>query len=179
MITKAIVLILSTLAFCSLPVFSQKSDTLPDARGFMVKTGDMAPDFTITFPDGKPSKKLSDLRGKVVMLQFTASWCSVCIQEMPHIENEIWKVFKDKGLYVFGVDRKEKKDQVLKFAEKVKISYPLIMDENGDIYKLFAHPNTGVTRNVLIDKKGRIVFLTRLFEEAEFKKLVDKISEIL
>ena len=177
--TNVIFLIFSIIAFYSMPLAAQKSDTLPDARGFMVRLGEMAPDFTISFPNGKPSKKLSELRGKVVMLQFTASWCSVCIQEMPHIENQIWKAFKDKGLYVFGVDRKEKKEQVIKFAEKVNVSYPLIMDESGDIYKLYAHPNSGVTRNVLIDKTGKIVFLTRLYEEAEFKKLVDKISEIL
>jgi len=139
----------------------------------------MAPDFTIEFTDGSPSKKLSDLRGKVVLLQFTASWCSVCIQEMPHLENEIWKVYKDKGLILFGVDRKEKKEQVIKFAEKTKVTYPLIMDENGDIYKLFAHPNSGVTRNVLIDKTGKIVFMTRLYEVEEFAKLVEKIKEIL
>jgi len=46
----------------------------------------MAPDFAIQFTDGKPMKKLSDLRGNVVMLQFTASWCGVCIKEMLHIE---------------------------------------------------------------------------------------------
>jgi peroxiredoxin len=158
---------------------AQMSETLPDARGFMVKLGGLAPDFTIEFADGSPSKKLSELRGKVVLLQFTASWCSVCLKEMPHLENEIWKVYKNKGLNLFGVDRKEKKEQVIKFAEKTNVTYPLIMDKNGDIYKLFAHPNSGVTRNVLIDKSGKIVFMTRLYEAEEFARLVEKIKEIL
>jgi len=172
--------VLGLMLFC-IPIAScaQSADTLPDARGFMVRLGEMAPDFKIEFTDGRPSKNLSELRGKVVMLQFTASWCSVCIQEMPHIENQIWNAFKSKGLNVFGVDRKEKKEQVIKFAEKTKVTYPLIMDENGDIYKLFAHPNTGVTRNILIDKTGKIVFMTRLYEEKEFALLVQKIKEIL
>lgn len=158
---------------------AQTTDTLPDSRGFMVHLGDMAPDFKIEFTDGSPSKKLSDLRGNVVMLQFTASWCSVCIQEMPHIEKEIWQVFKDKGLYVFGVDRKEKKEQILKFSKKAKVSYPLIMDETGGIFELYAHSKAGVTRNVLIDKTGKIVFMTRLYDKDEFTQLIGKIKAIL
>jgi peroxiredoxin len=160
-------------------LFGQVADTLPDARGYMVRLGDLAPDFTIEYPNDRPKIKLSDLRGSVVMLQFTASWCGVCIKEMPHIEKDIWLPFKDKGLHVFGVDRKETKEQVIRFAEKTKVTYPLIMDEKGEIFNLYAHPNAGVTRNVLIDKKGKIVFMTRLFDEQEFANLIEKIKEIL
>jgi len=159
--------------------YSQSTGGTPDERGFMVKVGEMAPDFTIKFPDSQKSLKLSDLRGKVVMLQFTASWCSVCIKEMPHIEKDIWEAFKDKGLYVYGVDRKESADRVVKFAKKTNISYPLIMDEEGKIFEMYAHENAGVTRNVLIDKQGKIVFMTRLFEKNEFSGLVNKINELL
>ena len=151
----------------------------PDERGFVVKVGDMATDFQIVFPDGKPSIKLSDLKGKVVLLQFTASWCGVCIKEMPHIEKEIWQVYKEKGLHVYGVDRKESKEKVLKFAKKTKVSYPLIMDEDGKIFELFADKKAGVTRNVLINQEGKIVFLTRLFEKQEFKQLIEKIDSLL
>jgi peroxiredoxin len=158
---------------------SQSSANLPDERGYIVKVGDVAPDFTISFPDGSPSKKLSELKGNVVMLQFTASWCSVCIKEMPHIENQIWKPLKNKGLYLFGVDRKEKPEDVLKFARKTKVTYPLIMDEDGKIFELYAAPNAGVTRNVIIDKEGKIVFLTRLFDENEFNEMVKKIETLL
>lgn len=161
--------------FCS----AQNTAVQPDDRGYVVKLGQMAPDFTLEFTDGTPSKKLSDLRGKVVMLQFTASWCSVCIKEMPHIEQQIWKVYKGKGLQLFGVDRKEPKETVIKFAERMKITYPLIMDEQSEIFSLYAHPTAGVTRNVLIDKSGKIVFMTRLFDEKEFNELIKKISEIL
>ena len=59
-----------------------------DDRGYLVKTGDMAPDIEIRYTDGT-IKKLSDFRGKVVMLQFTASWCGVCRKEMPFIEKDI------------------------------------------------------------------------------------------
>ncbi len=159
--------------------FSQDSLKISDDRGYLVKVGDIAPDFTIQSIDGSPSKKLSDFKGKVVMLQFTASWCSVCIKEMPHIESKIWHPLKKKGLNLFGVDRKETKEQVIKFADKMKISYPLIMDEDGKIFELFADKNAGVTRNVIIDKEGKIVFLTRLFDENEFNEMIKKIESLL
>jgi thiol-disulfide isomerase/thioredoxin len=57
---------------------------------YIVKTGDLAHDFIINEAGGT-SYRLTDLRGKVVMLQFTASWCSVCRTEMPFIEKEIWQ----------------------------------------------------------------------------------------
>lgn len=60
-----------------------------DSTGYIVRVGEMAPDFTITLTDGK-QVSLSSLRGKVVMLQFTASWCGVCRKEMPFIEKDIW-----------------------------------------------------------------------------------------
>ena len=171
-----IIILLSVSTVCC---FSQQENKPVDDRGYIVKVGDFAPDFTIEFPDGRPSVKLSELRGKVIMLQFTASWCSVCIKEMPHIEKDIWNAFKEKGLLLYGVDRKEAKDKVLKFAKKTKITYPLIMDEDGSIFEKFAHENAGVTRNILIDKEGKIVFLTRLFEQNEFNLLVKKIEELL
>jgi hypothetical protein len=53
------------------------------------------------------------------------------------------------------------------------------MDEDGKIFEMYADKNAGVTRNILIDKEGKIVFLTRLFEEREFHQLILKISELL
>lgn len=73
--------------------------------------------------------KLSDLRGKVVMLQFTASWCGVCRKEMPFIEKDIWLKHKDnKAFALFGVDRDEPLETVVAFAKRtgVTIRWPLI-----------------------------------------------------
>jgi thiol-disulfide isomerase/thioredoxin len=67
-------------------------------HNYLVKVGDTAPDFTIREAGGE-SYRLSDLRGKVVMLQFTASWCSVCRKEMPYIQDEIWKPGKSRGYW--------------------------------------------------------------------------------
>jgi len=145
---------------------------------YLVKVGDMAPDFEVKYVDGTV-KKLSDFRGKVVMLQFTASWCSVCRKEMPHIEEKVWKRFKGDKFELFGVDRAETAEKVKWFAKKMKVTYPLILDEESDVFTLFAKKEAGVTRNVIIDKEGKIVYLTRLFKEDEFNAMIDKIASMV
>jgi peroxiredoxin len=128
---------------------------------------------------GGKSYRLSDLKGKVVMLQFTASWCSVCRTEMPFIENEIWKEKVSSGLVVIGIDRDEPLDKVLKFSNDMRITYPLALDPGADIFGLFAQKEAGVTRNVIIDRSGKIIFLTRLYERKEFEEMKKVIFEEL
>lgn len=149
-----------------------------DERGYIVKTGDVAPDFEIKLTDGTVFK-LSDNRGKVVMLQFTASWCGVCRKEMPHIEKRIWQPNKDKAFVLVGLDMDEPLETVVVFAKATGITYPLALDNGATVFKLFAEEKAGVTRNVLIDKEGKIVFLTRLFNEEEFGNLVSNIDMLV
>jgi peroxiredoxin len=154
---------------------SYTQERTPDERGFLVKVGDMAPDFTMTLTNGE-KVKLSELRGKTVMLQFTASWCGVCRKEMPHIEKKIWKAYKKKGLLVYAVDKDEPKSKAKILRKQTGISYPIGLDPDSEIFGLYAGKKEGVTRNVLIDKSGEIIFLTRLFNEDEFNSLVERIS---
>lgn len=150
-----------------------------DLRGYVVKVGDEAPNFTIYYLDGT-KKQLSELKGKVIMLQFTASWCGVCRKEMPHIESEIWKKHKKNPSFVLvGIDYKEPKEKVESFSKNMKITYPLALDVSGEIFHFYAEKNAGVTRNIIIDKKGKIAFLTRLFEETEFNEMKKVIENLL
>jgi len=171
---KRIALIVIAIIFC-LAGFSQSQT---DDRGYLVKLGDVAPDFEMELTDGS-KVKLSDLRGQVVMLQFTASWCGVCRKEMPHIETKIWQAYKDKGLKVFGVDRDEPLKKALALKKDTKVTYDMGLDPGADIFGLYADKQSGVTRNVLIDREGKIIFLTRLYEEDEFNALVNRIGEEL
>lgn len=158
-----------------------KADTemAADSVGYIVKVGDVAPDFSCTLTDGS-QVKLSDLRGKVVMIQFTASWCGVCRKEMPHIEKDIWQKHKDnKDFVLIGVDRDEPLETVVEFGKAVGVTYPLALDPGADIFAKYALRESGITRNVLIDRDGKIVMKTRLFKEEEFKDLCDKIDEML
>lgn len=150
-----------------------------DSTGYIVRVGDMAPDFTVTLTDGQKIR-LSSLRGKIVMLQFTASWCGVCRKEMPHIEKEIWLRHKDNNDFVLiGIDRDEPLDKVMAFAKSTEITYPLGLDPGADIFAKYALRDSGITRNVLIDREGKIVQLTRLYNEDEFSSLVQHIDKLL
>jgi len=172
---KIATVFLSIVIFCNCS-YSQVKTVY--SNGYLVKTGDQAPDFTINEAGGK-TYKLSDLRGKVVMLQFTASWCSVCRTEMPIIEKEIWLEKKSSVLALIGIDRDEPVEKVLQFKKDIAVTYPLALDPGADIFGLFAQKEAGVTRNVIIDRKGKIVFLTRLYDREEFDRMKNVISNEL
>ena len=161
-------------------VYSQAyQQVIPDEYGFKVKIGETVPDFEIVLTDGS-SKSIKELRGNVVMIQFTASWCSVCRKEMPHIESEIWQKHKNNPNFkLYGIDLKETREKTETFQNDMKITYPLALDLNGSIFDLFTVPNAGVTRNIIIDKEGKIAYMTRLFKEEEFKEMVDVIEDLL
>lgn len=178
MINKIIQLLLVSIAIMLTSCGGSSQKTEGEDRGYIVKVGDMAPDFTTTLTDGS-TFTLSEQRGKVVMLQFTASWCGVCRKEMPHIETDIWQPLKDKGLVLVGVDRKEPMETVKEFAKTMGITYPLVLDENSEIFTLYARTDAGVTRNVIVDREGKIVFLTRLFNPDEFKQMIEVIKGLL
>ena len=151
----------------------------PDSVGYIVRVGDIAPELEMELTDGQ-KVKLSDLRGKVVMLQFTASWCGVCRKEMPFIESDIWQKHKaNPNFALYGVDRDEPVETVKAFAEKTGVTYPLALDPGADHFAKYADRKAGITRNVLIDKIGKIVMLTRLYNEEEFASLCKKIDEML
>lgn len=167
--------VISVLLFCITSLCAQEKYE----HQYKVKVGDMAPNFEMSLPSGE-KVKLSSLRGKVVMLQFTASWCGVCRKEMPHIEKQIWQKHKDNPEFaLYGIDREEPAETVLKFAKTTKVTYPIGLDPNADIFGAFAEKTAGITRNVIIDKDGRIVMLTRLFNMDEFNRMVSLIDTLL
>ncbi|WP_345955963.1 TlpA family protein disulfide reductase [Mucilaginibacter sp. PAMB04168] len=147
-------------------------------RGYLVKVGDQAPDnFELVLDNGKKTS-LKQLRGKVVVLQFTASWCSVCRREMPHLETDVWKAYQNKNVVLIGVDRDEPLEKVQKFRQDIQVTYPLALDPGADIFGRFADKKAGVTRNVVIDQSGKIVFLTRLYDVNEFTEMVKVIDDL-
>ena len=166
-------------AVANQPVIVEAGTHEPDSVGYIVRVGDVAPEMELELTDGQ-KVKLSDLRGKVVMLQFTASWCGVCRKEMPFIESDIWQKHKvNPNFALYGIDRDEPVETVKDFAEKTGVTYPLALDPGADHFAKYAERKAGITRNVLIDKEGKIVMLTRLFNEEEFSSLCKKIDEML
>lgn len=171
------------LTALTLTAFGQLTEVpvkeIPADYGYIVKIGQQMPDIEMELTDGSKVSTAS-LKGKVVMLQFTASWCSVCRKEMPHIEKDIWLKHKsNQDFALIGVDMNEPLDKVKKFQKDMKTTYPLALDPEAKIFYTFAAKGAGVTRNVIIDKTGKIVYMTRLFKEEEFKEMVEVIDYLL
>ncbi|MBQ8034003.1 MAG: TlpA family protein disulfide reductase [Bacteroidales bacterium] len=147
-----------------------------DDRGYIVKVGDMVPQFDLHLLDGT-KVPVSSLKGKVVMLQFTASWCGVCRKEMPFIEKDIWLKLKENPEFaLYGIDLKEDAETTAKFADLIPVTYPLTLDLEGKTFELFCAKGAGVTRNIILDREGKIIMLTRLFDETEFNSMVELIN---
>jgi peroxiredoxin len=167
-------LLMAQISFAQIPV-----KEIPADYGYIVRIGDQSPEFSTLLSNGEKIAS-SNFKGKVVMLQFTASWCSVCRKEMPFIERDIWLKHKNnKDFVLLGIDLDEPIEKVKKFREDIKITYPLALDPGGKIFGLFAAKNAGVTRNVIMDKSGKIVYLTRLYKEEEFAEMVKVIETLL
>jgi cytochrome c biogenesis protein CcmG/thiol:disulfide interchange protein DsbE len=116
--------------------------------------GTLAPDFTLSTLDGKPVK-LSDYRGKAVLLNFWATWCAPCKEEIPWFM-ELEKQYVPQGLVVLGVAMDDDgKDSVIKFTKEMKIDYTVVLgnDDVADHYGGVA----GLPTTFYVDRNGKIV----------------------
>ena len=153
-------------------------------RGYIVHTGNIAPNFVIKTLDNE-IVNLEEQLGKVIMIQFTASWCSVCIKEMPFIEKEIWQKHKNNDEFLLLALAKDTKrrpqggQEIELMINKTGITYPIGTDKNSEIFNLFAEEKAGVTRNIIINQNGEIAFLTRLFDRTEFNEMKSIIEDLL
>jgi len=140
-----------------------------------------APDFALTLFDGydgglgTSSVALSDLRGKVVLLNFWASWCVPCEEEAPELE-AAWRRYKDRGVVFIGIDWTDNEADALNYLKRFDISYP-----NGpDLGSKISQPLyriQGVPETFIIDQKGDVVFfrplpITQQELAVEFEKLL-------
>ena len=147
-------------------------------RGYKVSLGDPLPALEMNMRNGEVWTN-KNLENKVVVIQFTGSWCSVCRREMPELEEKVWQEFKKEDFLLIGVDTKEPKEKVDLFIDKMKVTYPISYDPDGKIFSDFTIEGAGVTRNIVVDKNGKIVFLTRLYEEKEFNSMIQIIKTLL
>lgn len=116
---------------------------LGSAGGPAPKVGEPAPDFTLPDVDGNVVR-LSDFRGKTVVMNFWATWCPPCRKEFPELV-ELYDTNKDSGLVVLGINLQEPPDQVRKFAEKYGATFPIVIDLDADVagqYRLLGLPMT-------------------------------------
>ncbi|HEY3304393.1 MAG TPA: TlpA disulfide reductase family protein [Candidatus Binatia bacterium] len=115
-----------------------------------MKDASPTPDFTLPDLSGKKAS-LKDFRGKLVLLNFWATWCVPCREEMPAMER-LYQQFKSKGFTIVAVDVKDSRKDALQFLKELKITYPVMFDPEGEVGLLYGA--WGLPATYLIGSKG-------------------------
>lgn len=151
------------------PLTAQENTTL-------VKVGSEVPEFKVKMFDGQ-TIDIKELRGKVVLLNFWATWCPPCRMELSKVQKEIIDRFQDKDFVFLPISRQDSYDKIKTFREQTGHTFPMGMDPDRKIYSLFA--TASIPRNFVIDKKGKISFLEIGYDEESLKKLISEIEKAL
>lgn len=133
-----------------------------------------APNFTLKSMSGK-NLKLSEMTGNVVLINFWASWCGPCRQEMPLL-NDLHNKYESLGFTVLGVNVEEQSDAARGFINDYPVDFPVLLDSKNQVSKLYnvvAMPTT-----VVVDRDGNMRFLHKGYkpgDEQEYRKMVKKL----
>jgi peroxiredoxin len=141
-----------------------------------VKTGDPVPAVALTATDGT-SHNVADKKGNVVLVAIFATWCGPCRQELPELDAELYKRFKDKGLLVYAVNAGEDKATVDGFAKSSGLSFPLLLDEQSQFSDALG--GSYLPRGILVDKDGKIQDLFVGYDPDKIKTELPKKIEAL
>jgi peroxiredoxin len=140
------------------------STLLESPNGVVPQAGAVAPDFSYTLPDGT-TRRLSDLRGQKVMVNFWATWCPPCRAEMPDMQ-QVFARHQGDGFVVLAVNSGETQDQVETFAGEFALEFPLIVNESNDISAGYAARN--LPTSYFINTDGTIHTVQRGLMTSEF-----------
>jgi peroxiredoxin len=141
------------------------------------KPGEMAPSFVCRTIGGKKID-ISKLRGKIIMINFFATWCPPCNLELPVLQKEIWDKYKDNPDFVLIIlGREHSEQEVRDFVTKKHYAMPFAPDPKREIFKLYASQN--IPRNVIIGRDGKILYQSMGYTEEEFKKTETVLADAL
>jgi peroxiredoxin len=167
--TKQLLLVFAFFAF-SFSLVAQDEFTL-------VKVGDKAPDFSFSTEKGE-TKQLSDLKGKVVWINFFATWCGPCRQELPHLQKEVYNKLKNnKNFELIILGREHKWEEINKFKSENNFDMPFYPDIERKVFSFYAKQN--IPRNFIVDKEGKIVVASTGFTEKEFAEIIKIVDKML
>ena len=143
----------------------------------LVKVGDTAPDFSFATETGQ-TKKLSEMKGKVVWINFFATWCGPCRQELPHLQKEVYEKLKNnKNFELIILGREHSWEEINKFKTDNKYNMPFYPDNGRKVFSLYAKQN--IPRNFIIGKDGKIAVSSSGFNEKEFAEIIDKVESLV
>ena len=168
----AVILLLPGCGSCN----ARKSAETKTEATTLVGAGETAPGFTVELTDGS-RLSLEELRGKVVLLNFWATWCPPCRQELTRVQKEIIDRFAGKPFVFLPVSRGEKRETVEAFREKTGYTFPMGLDSARTVYDRYA--TDYIPRNFLIDKQGKVILATVGYDDEEFDALIRTIEKTL
>ncbi|MCB1869272.1 MAG: TlpA family protein disulfide reductase [Gammaproteobacteria bacterium] len=143
------------LIFFLLLVFSPFSEAQQAGRG-LTKLADtpQAPEFVLRDLDGN-QHRLSDYRGQVVIINFWATWCPPCREEMPSMQRA-WESLKNDGIHMLAINVGEDEDTIFQFTANYPVDFPLLMDSDSGVINQW--PVRGLPTTFVVDPKGRISY---------------------
>ncbi len=143
----------------------------------LTKIGDMAPVFSCTTIDGNKIN-IGKLKGKIILINFFATWCPPCNLELPVLQKEVWGKYKDNQDFVLIILGREHSEQEIKdFVTAKEFTMPFASDPKREIFKLYASQN--IPRNVIIGRDGKILFQSTGYNASDFKKMESLLASYL
>jgi peroxiredoxin len=145
------------------------------AQAGMPAAGSVAPDFTLRSSLGK-NQKLSEYRGRVVMINFWATWCAPCRQELPLL-NHLYEQYHKSGFTLLGVNIDDNPEAAKALAQKLGVTFPVLFDTDKQVshrYDVDAMPSS-----VLIDRSGKVRYLHRGYRSGVEAQYDQQVRELL
>jgi len=154
------------LIFCALASLSLAASDL---------AGQPAPDFALKSASGE-NLRLSEYRGDVVMINFWATWCGPCRQEMPLLD-ELYVRYQRVGFNLLGINIDDDTGRAMKMIDELGVTFPVLFDSRKEVSKLYDVAAMPVT--LLVDREGRIRYVHHGYKAGYEDKYLDQIRSLL
>ena len=135
----------------------------------------MAPDFTLQDTNGK-THRLSDYRGRPVIINFWATWCPPCREELPSM-NRAWHLIKEQGIAMLGINMGEDEDTIFIFSADYPTDFPILMDQSGEVIEQW--PVKGLPTTYVVAPDGSIAYRAIGSREWDAKELLDRVRALM